>query len=241
MRRDLYRDLYNLEIKHWWHISKRKIVQSLIKRYNEIQNPKILDVGCGAGKHMSELRKVGRVWGIDQSPDAVKYCKKRGLKNVKIGNAEQTHLSSDSFDIITLLDVLEHTDDNKTLKELRRILKKDGILIITVPAFSWLWSRWDDVLLHQRRYTKTTLTGTLRKNNLNPIKITYLYSFLLLPVLIIRKIKQIFFIKNYPSDFKLSNSFLNTLLYFFTRVEFFFAQRLTIPFGTSLIVVAKKK
>ena len=153
MKKYLYEDLYSLEDKHWWHISKRRIVRNLIKKYNHLDNPRILDIGCGTGKNMEELQSLGPVFGLDSSIEALKYCKKRGLNNLIEGTAEKTSLKSSFFDVVTLLDVLEHTDDNKTLKEMNRIIKKDGIIIITVPAFGWLWSTWDEVLHHKRRYT----------------------------------------------------------------------------------------
>lgn len=241
MEKYLYDDLYNLEEKHWWHISKRRNIQNLIIKYNHSRNPKILDVGCGTGKNIEELLKLGQIWGLDNSKKAIEYCKKRGLKNLKLGNAQKTHFNPGSFDVITLLDILEHTDDNKTLIEMKRILKKDGLLIITVPAFYWLWSRWDEIAHHKRRYNKSTLLEVLKKNNFNVIKITYLYSFLLVPVYLIRKIKQKFFSKQeYPSDFRLNNSLFNRMLNLLSFLEFKVAEKIPLPFGTTILVVAKK-
>src|SRR3989344_4432859 len=240
MKKYLYEDLFALEEKHWWHIAKRRAIKKIIRKYSHIKNPKILDIGCGAGKNMEELQELGNVYGLDSSPEALSLCRKRGLKKLTQGSAEMTHLKSASFNIITMLDVLEHTNDNLTLKEMQRILKKGGIIIITVPAFNWLWSKWDEVLHHKRRYTTYTLKQKLLANNFDPIKMTYLFSFLVIPALIIRTIKQIFFTKFYPSDFKLSNPALNLLLGSFAELEFFFAERFYIPFGTSVLVVAKK-
>ena len=240
MQKYLYKDLYNLEETHWWHISKRRAVQNLIRKYNLSLNPKILDIGCGTGKNMEGLLKYGVVWGLDNSSDAIRFCKMRGLKNLKLGSAEKTNLKDESFNIITLLDVLEHTDDNKTLKEMHRILKREGLLIITAPAYLWLWSDWDRVLHHKKRYTLNTLNEILATNNFSPVKMTYLYSFLVLPVLIIRKIKQKFSKDFYQSDFKLSTPLLNFLLNNLSRLEFFLAENFFIPFGTSILVVAKK-
>lgn len=242
MKRYLYEDLYNLEEKHWWHVSKRTIVQNLIENYNNIEKPKILDIGCGTGKNIEELSKYGEVWGLDKSLEAIKFCKKRGLKNLKLGNAEKTKFKSGSFDIITLLDVLEHTDDNQTLQEMNRLLKKNGLLIITVPAFYWLWSQWDRILHHKRRYNSKNLIAILQKNKFKIIKITYLYSFLVPPALTIRKIKEkIFNKKQYPSDFQLSNIILNKILGFLASIEFKLTQKLFIPVGTTLLVVARNE
>lgn len=240
MKKYLYEDLFSLEEKHWWHISKRRIVRKLIEKYNNTSNPKILDIGCGTGKNMEELQNLGIVYGLDSSPQALSFCKKRGLNNLILGSAEETHLKNSSFNIITLLDVLEHTNDFKTLKEINRILAKKGLIIITVPAFDWLWSNWDVVLHHQRRYTIKNLKLILQQNNFQIKKISYMYSFLVLPIFIIRMIKSISFKKTYPSDFKLSSPLINMLMDKITRLESFVLMHVSIPFGTSIIAVAEK-
>lgn len=241
MKKYLYGDLFSLEDKHWWHISKRRIVRKLIDKYNNLENPKILDIGCGTGRNIEELADLGQIYGLDNSREALRFCKKRGLKNLIFGSAEKTNLPNNSFDIITLLDVLEHTDDDKTLKEIHRILKKNSLLIITVPAFNWLWSQWDIVLHHKRRYTRESLTTILERNNYRIRKISYMYSFLVLPILLVRSIKSFLFKKEYPSDFRLSSSLVNNLLNKLTQFESFFYANGHIPIGTSLIVVAQKK
>src|SRR3989337_2222779 len=89
-------------------------------------------------------------------------------------------------DLVTLLDVLEHTDDVKTLKEAHRILNNRGLLLLTIPAYQWMWSNWDVVLNHRRRYTKRQIEELLKNHGFEVVKCTYLYSFLLLPVFIVR-------------------------------------------------------
>jgi len=241
MKKYLYEDLFSLEDKHWWHIAKRTIVHQLIEKYADRKKAKILDIGCGTGKNIEELQNLGTVFGLDSSPEALKFCKKRGLKNLILGSAEKIPLNEEFFDIITMLDVLEHTDDNKTLKESYRILKEDGLIIITVPAFNWLWSRWDIILHHRRRYTTLSLIAILEKNNFHVRKISYMYSFLVLPALIIRMIKSINVKQPYASDFKLSSSLLNFVMNKITRFESFFVKYFGVPVGTSIIAVAQKR
>jgi len=240
MLKVLYEDLYSLEEQHWWHISKRRAVRRIIEKNNKTPKPRILDIGCGTGKNMEQLQTLGIVYGLDSSLQAIKYCLKRGITNVKLGRAEKTNFPDNYFDIITLLDVLEHTDDELTLKEVQRILTKEGLVIITVPAFSRLWSKWDEILHHKRRYSKTELKEILIKNNFKLLKLTYLYSFLVLPTFLIRKIKEKLFKNFYPSDFKLSNKTINTLLNILSQIEFSIADKFSIPFGTSVFVVAKR-
>lgn len=241
MRKDLYADLYSLEEQHWWHISKRRAAVSCVRKFLKKPNAIILDIGCGTGKNMKELQKFGDVYGLDSSTEALSFCRKRGLKNVKLGKAENMPFKSNSFDLITLLDVLEHTNDNRTLREMHRVLRKDGLLILTVPAYEWLWSRWDEILNHKRRYNRNHLVSILKKHNFNTIYATYLYSFLVFPVFITRQIKQKLLQRNnYSSDFKLSNSLLNKIIDLMSKIEFKVAQRIPISFGTTILAVAKK-
>jgi SAM-dependent methyltransferase len=240
MEKYLYQDLYELEEKHWWHIAKREVCLKLILKYLAVKEPKILDIGCGTGKNIGFFGQIGLTWGIDSSPEAIRFCKKRGVKNIKSGTGNATGFGSSTFDLVTLLDVLEHTDEDKTLKEINRILKPNGLLVITVPAFPWLWSKWDQVLRHRKRYTQKSLISILLKNNLKVLKSSYLYSFLILPVIIIRSVKSLLFRSNYPSDFKLSSPLINSIGIFFSRIEASIIPIFGIPFGTSLICVAQK-
>lgn len=240
MQKYLYADLYDLEEAHWWHKAKRNLVSDFLKRYLPDKNCKILDVGCGTGKNIEVFSKFGNVRGIDNSSEAIAFCKKRGLRNVTLGNIEKMPFGKESFNCVTTLDVLEHVDDSKSLKEIYRVLRKSGIIIATVPAFPKLWSRWDEVLHHKRRYTQKTLKGVLQKNGFKIVKISYLHSFLFLPVLTIRAVKNLINRNYYPSDFKLSNRVVDYLLENIANLEKFFIINARIPFGTSLIIVAQK-
>lgn len=241
MQKYLYQDLYELEDKHFWHIAKRRAVSSFIEKYLPSKKAHILDVGCGTGKNMETFKKFGEVWGIDNSKKAIEFCKKRGLRNLKVGDATSTGFGVSSFDLITMLDVLEHTDDNKTLKEIYRILKPGGIVIITVPAYQWMWSQWDNVLHHKRRYTRGGLKKLLTNNRFKPLKISYMNSYLVAPVLLIRSIKKVVSKKNYGSDFQLSNNMINFLFGKVAAAEFLLLKNTSIPFGLSLICIAQKR
>lgn len=241
MRADLYEDLYVTEEVHWWHRAKRAIVKRLIQAY-AVKHPDILDVGCGTGKNMEEFMKVGRVAGIDVSPEAIAFCKKRGLKSVLIGDATHMPFAPGKLDVVVALDVIEHVDEDGAVGEMRRILKPGGILIVTVPAFSWLWSQWDVVLHHRKRYTASSLQDVLTRNGFEIRKISYLYSFLVVPALIIRTFKQRF-VRNdrYESDFQINNRFINFFFFVLATLEQKIVARYHMPFGTSVICVAQKK
>lgn len=240
MQSYLYKDLYLLEDKHWWHVSKRKAVFYFLKNYASVNKPNILDIGCGTGKNLEALSTIGKATGIDKSKDAIEYCKKRGLSSVFLKEADTTGFPSNTFDVITILDVIEHTDDRKTLQEVYRLLKPKGIVICTVPAFQMLWSQWDEVLEHKRRYTVHTLSHLFMQYKLKIVKISYMYSYLFIPVLLIRAFKSRISKKNYGSDFHINSKAFNWILFRIARLEFFLIQRFNLPFGTSLLCVAEK-
>lgn len=238
MRQDLYKDLYIQEEKHWWHISKRNVVRGMLSAFLKNKNLKVLDIGCGAGKTMDMLSSFGTVWGLDNNKKALSFCKKRGLHNLMLADVADTGFKDNFFDIVTMLDVLEHTDENITLQEVKRILKPGGFMIITVPAYQWLWSSWDEALKHKKRYTKYDLRMVVKKNGFTIIRSSYMYSFLALPVFIFRKFKSRQ--KSYESDFSINPPLVNFLCVLFANIERYFVMRGWIPFGTSLILLCKK-
>lgn len=242
MKKYLYEDLYVTEDKHWWHVSKRKICLDFIEKYSNAKAPQILDIGCGTGKNIEALSRLGTVWGIDNSKVAVDYCvNKRKLRKIYLADAQITNFHNGKFDIVTMLDVLEHLDDKITIKEIRRILKPKGLLVLTVPASQRLWSQWDVALHHKRRYSKKSLFDILTLQGFKVIKISYMYSFLIIPVLIIRSIKSIFAQKHYSSDFQITIWGSNLLMSQISKFERQIIKRFNIPFGTSLICIAQKK
>jgi SAM-dependent methyltransferase len=240
MKKFLYKDLYDQEEKHWWHIAKRKIVLSFAKKYLKTRNNMILDIGCGAGKNLENLKLLGKVWGVDSSYEAIKFCKIRGLKNVKLGKVEKLTFPNNSFNLITLLDVLEHVDDKKALSEVKRVLRKKSYVIITVPAYPSLWSKWDENLRHKRRYKKQGLKKLLESGGFKIINLSFMHSYLLPWHLLIRPIKSLLQANEYSSDFNLDNPFWGLIGKIVTQVERPFVTRGLVPFGLSLIVVAQK-
>ncbi len=241
MKNYLYDDLYLLEDTHWWHLSKRKLVLDVLSRISKNKKMKLLDLGCGTGKNLEAFSRYTQVSGIDNSPQAVFYCKKRGFSRVLLAHADALPFKYNSFDIVTMLDVLEHIDEESALAEIKRVLKPNGTLLITVPAYQFLWSQWDEVLGHKRRYTTKSLKRVITKNNFVVKKISYFYSFIVLPAYLIRLVKSKRSSNTYSSDFQLNNSFLNRILYFTSSVERSAMKRMPILFGTSIFCIAENE
>lgn len=135
---------------------------------------------------------------------------------------------------------MEHVDERKTLVEFNRILKFDGLLVINVPAFKFLWSKWDEVLHHKRRYIKARLVNILEMNGYKVEKTSYYFSFLVGSAFFVRFVKSILFSNYYPSDFRLSSTVINKIMVNVCDLERFFVLNTSVPFGTSLVCVARK-
>ena len=149
--------MYKLEGYHWWFYSKRELLGRLLKNL-DMKFENILDAGCGTGQTLLFLKKFCPCYGCDIVRQALEFCRNNGLNNLVRCDLENTGFRDERFDVITSLDVLEHIEDpEKVLAEFKRILKKNGKVIITVPAFKFLWSQHDEALSHLRRYEKEDL------------------------------------------------------------------------------------
>lgn len=238
MEESEYKSMYEQESKHWWFKGRKRIFLSLIKkRYKK--GIKILDFGCGTGINIKALEKFGNVKGIDVSKESKRFCKKRGI-NVKLldisKKSKKLGKYRNKFDLITSFDVLEHIDnDSIALKNLNDFLKDDGRLLITVPAFNFLWSNHDVVLHHKRRYAKKALKKLLEKSGFKIELLSY-YNFFIFPAILIRKI-----INPKASSTEISNTKFNWLFDIIYSLEIIMINLGLIPWGSSIICMAKKQ
>ena len=245
MQSHTYPLMYEVEGSHWWFVGRRAILESFLKQIVEkIRNPqsaiRILDVGCGTGANLEMLGKFGEASGVDVSADALEFCRKRGLSQVKQGLAEDLPFAEESFDLVTALDVVEHLDDDVAgLKEMRRVLRKGGRALIFVPAFMFLWGVQDDVSNHRIRYTKKQITERLRQAGFEIERATYANITFFAPVLAGRTLMKLTGIKP-ESENNVNVSALNPILGKFFGAERFWLKNFNFPFGVSIVVIAKK-
>jgi len=251
MRLDLYQECFEQETYYWWHIAKQQLVISLIKKHSGNKKIKILDLGCGTGAMLAKLRTLGTVFGADNSKLALKFAHKRGLKNLYLCdfNKDSLPFADNSYDVILILDVIEHIKNPKLLlDEISRVLAPDGLLIVIVPAYQSLWSYWDRILGHYRRYSKKKLLWLLKNHNFCPIYTSYLHATILAPATLVRLIRQKNYelkngrikLKNIPSDFRPLPKWLNSILLSISSLERLILLRLGLPFGLSVIAVCQK-
>ena len=191
MKESAYREHYEVEDRHWWFRGRWAVVKALLKRTPLPADPRILDAGCGTGGNLTRYARLGNATGVDPSPDAVRYCHERGLESVQQAGLEKLPFENDSFDLIAATDVIEHiTAEQEALQELRRIAAPNGALLLTVPAYMWMWSQEDENLHHKRRYTKSRLRQAVKRSGWEPQIATYFNSLLLPPIALARRLPR---------------------------------------------------
>jgi SAM-dependent methyltransferase len=237
-----YRELYELEDRHWWFRSRRRVVRALLEQAELGPAPRILDAGCGTGRNIVEYATLGEVEGVDFSADAVEFCRLRGIEGVRQAPLEQLPFEADRFDLIVATDVIEHLDDDRlALAELGRVAAPGGRLVLTVPAYAWLWSRHDESLHHKRRYTATRMRARLEAAGWRPRFATYFFTALLPGVAAVRAFRRADRngSANGESDCSLTSAGVGRLLELPSRGEAKLIERgVRLPAGVSLGVVA---
>lgn len=176
---------HRAEDRHWWYQGRRCVLERAIARLGLPAQASILDAGCGSGRNMVELAQHGVVTGVELSGTSVQLAREREAGEVLEGSVMDMPLDEDSFDLTVSLDVIEHLEDDVgALRELRRVTKPGGALLVTVPAYQWLWSGHDEINHHHRRYNRRTLLAAAREAGWQLDSSTH-FNFLLLPVAIL--------------------------------------------------------
>lgn len=234
-----YESLYKHELNHWWFKTRRKLARTLIMRHTAGTALEILDIGCGTGALLHELADVGHVYGVDCSQTAVTYCKNRGIKNVILGDITSIPFPDGQFDVVLALDVLEHIDDDTAaVHEIRRVLKPNGVAIIFVPAFMFLWGSTDIVSEHKRRYTELSFVSTLKRGGLEVVRSSYFNFFLFLPITAVRLAARLFS-RGGMNENDMGNSFINNVLHMIFSLEVRLLPYVSFPIGVSIMAVCK--
>jgi SAM-dependent methyltransferase len=228
---------------HWWYRGRRRIIEVELARLGLRSDGIVLDAGCGSGRTLQELARYGHVSGVELDPDAAAVAAARGPYDVHVGRLEELPWPNGTFDLITCLDVIEHTpDDVATLTELHRVTKPGGWLLVTVPAYEVLWSRHDEDNHHFRRYSRGPLRRAAARAGWQVERMTSFNSVLLAPAAAVRLAQR----KTHPvdgngefrSDLNIGPDWLNGLLERPLRVEAqWLARGRTLPAGLSLLAV----
>lgn len=231
-----------VEANHWWFVSRRRFLQTVIHQLDARQ-PRILDLGCGTGGNLPMLADLGDVHGVDASEFAVDLCHKAGHHQVVRGHSHQLPFPPASFDLITAFDVLEHIEDPVgALEHLSRMLRPGGKILLTVPAFPFLYGPHDSALSHVRRYSRRDLRYTIADSGLTQEASHFFFgaTFLLAaPIRLLRRLMPGNTLCRALEE-KTPPRWINRLLLGLCMTEFKVARYIHPPFGTSLYAVASK-
>jgi SAM-dependent methyltransferase len=238
----LLKTMLDVDEHHWWYRGRRRVIRAELERLELPPNARILDAGCGSGRTLEELVHYGQVSGLELNPDAAQVARDRGCGEVHVGRLEELPWEADSFDLITCLDVIEHTpDDRATLRELRRVSRPDGWLLVTVPAYQALWSYHDEANHHYRRYGRGTLGAAASEAGWRLERMTYFNTLLLAPAATVRLTqRRLRPNNNQSSDLRLGPRWLNRVLERPLQIEAsWLARGRTLPAGLSLLAVLR--
>lgn len=243
MQEIIYHTNFKLEDQYWWFVARNQIIKKAILDFIKLnKNNNLLDVGCGTGAFAAEMNQKTNVIALDTSPIALEYCSQRGIE--QRFNCLLNDFPKDKFriDAITFLDVIEHIqDDYQIVKDAYNIIENNGYVIASVPAYQWLWSHHDELHMHYRRYTKSQIEKVFKSANFQIIYSSY-FNTLLFPIAVLKRFvdKITGADKKNTSPIEEVSPTINKLFKSIFMYEKNFIPKLKLPFGLSILIVAKK-
>lgn len=241
MDRIVYDRMAAHDTTHWWYRARREILSDYLTREASLpSNARILEIGCGTGHNLPMLAGFGAVDAIEIDPAARGFAAERLGKPV--GDAPLpalTGVERGAYDLVAVLDVVEHVEDDVgALKGMAEVLKSGGAILVTVPAHPWMWSAHDTVNHHHRRYSKATLDKAIRDAGLTHNGLRYFNS-LLFPVAVAARVAGKLTGKD-DSDDSPPAAPVNKALEAVFRLERHLVGRVPLPPGLSIITLVRK-
>jgi SAM-dependent methyltransferase len=242
MEARIYDDIALQENDHWWFCARRAVFRAIFSKLALPKSALILDAGCGTGGNLPLLKPFGTVYGFEMHAPSRALAQKRCIGQVENGMLPDNIPFSDTqFDMITLFDVLEHVeDDAAALRALSARLKPEGVIYLSVPAFQFLFGQMDVLHHHHRRYSKAQLTQVIQSAGLEIELINYWNSLLFPVALLARLYERILPPKGKPIGIATPPAPINTTLAHIVSLERFIVPHMRLPFGLSLLVLARK-
>lgn len=247
MEKTYYEKYFHFEDDNWWFVGRRRLVSSIADWCARGNRDLVLDAGCGTGGMLDHLGPPGSVVGLDCEQLALAYARRRGARRLVQGSAVELPFGDATFGTVFSLDVLEHLDDDLGgLREIKRVCRPGGTIIITVPAFRFLWSQHDVVNQHRRRYRAPELRSLVQEVGLEIRLLSYSNTVLFPAIAGVRLAKNgwrwLTRSKNLPgADNEYVPEPWNSLLTTLYAAEQYILPRRSLPFGVSLICIATKR
>lgn len=237
---------YDVENKvesfHWWFVVRRKLLRSILSSIRFPNNCNTLDIGCGSGSNLREIASAGLSGiGLDQSTYALSLVRRKGGFPLLAGDVNNLPFKAKSVGLIIATDIFEHLqDDVNGIHECYRALVEGGVMIVTVPAFKFLWGTQDVFTGHKKRYTRKEITNILEKAGFDILRSSYFNFFLFFPILTARRLMRLLGLK-----IRSENEVNSPLLNFFLKTIFSMEPRIlrycSFPFGVSIFCITKKR
>jgi SAM-dependent methyltransferase len=223
---------------HWWFQGRRAILLSELARRLPSGGCRIAELGCGSGGMLEALARFGTAVGVETDPALREHARARGL-DVRPGSLpDDVPLAAGRWDAVCLLDVLEHVaDDAGALRACRRLLAPEGRLMVTVPAYAWLWGRHDELLGHRRRYTTGSLRAVAVAAGFAVERLTYFNTLLAPPIMAVRLARTA--LRRPGHDLGRPVPLVNRLLARSFAAEARLLRWVSLPFGISVLLIAR--
>jgi len=243
MSPNAYYEMAETELAHWWFRGRRDIVCATISSLGLPANASILEIGAGTGGNLDMLARFGKVSAIEMDMTArrMAHTKTGGRYDIRAGHCpDHMPLFADTFDLICFLDCLEHiADDVGALAAARRLLQPNGRILVTVPAYQWLWSRHDESLHHHRRYSRATLQSVIAgSGNLAIERMTY-FNTILFPLAVVARLKDKLSGSAVVTGTSVPAAPFNAALHWLFSAERHWLANAPLPFGVSLLAILR--
>ena len=241
MERKVYDQMAELDSRHWWFTARHRILDGIIERIvKPPEGARILELGAGTGHNLEMLSRFGDVEASELDPGARQLASKRlGRPVVEAALPDLSMFPADSYDLIALLDVLEHVPDDKaSLAAILGRLKPGGALLLTVPINPWMWSAHDVAHHHHRRYRKAEIRELARAAGYEIELLSPFNSLLFPPIAAVRLAGKV--LGKDDSDDAMPSSLVNKTLDTIFGLERGLIGRVPLPFGVSLAAVLRR-
>jgi ubiquinone/menaquinone biosynthesis C-methylase UbiE len=241
MQPNEYATMFRVEETHWWYAALHRLIfQTLETELPHWREKEILDVGCGTGAILQRLGNPEKNVGVDLAEEAVSFCRRRGLDNVRQGDICALPFGDASFDAVICSSVLYHqwvSDVAAAVREMRRVLRPSGLLLVNVPAFRFLHSAHDVAVMTARRFRKPEIRKLLLDQDLKIQRLTY-WTTLLFPLAVVARTLGG---SDMGRDFEASEtSLIQRILAQVMTLELNLLRGISFPFGVALLAVARK-